>query len=680
MNFNVDEKLLHGGDYNPDQWLDYPDIIDQDFALMKKAHINTITLGVFAWSALEPEEGHFDFSWMDDIFARMNQLGGNVILATPSGARPQWLSEKYPEVNRVDERLQRHTHGFRHDHCYSSPVYRAKVKLINTKLAERYGQNPALAMWHVSNEYSGECFCDLCEANWQRWLQAKYHTLKALNDAWLTSFWGGTYSSWHQIKVPSQLASTKIHGMALDWRRFNTAITIDFFDAEVAPLRAANAAVPVTTNFMAEGPGHDFIPLQGLDYGAFAKHVDLVSWDSYPQWNNDYEPLAETAMKTAFVHDTFYGLKEQPFLVMESAPSRVNTPVAKLKRPGVHALASFQQIAHGSEGSLYFQIRAARANSEKFHGAVIGHDGSDDTRVFKEVAAYGARLSALAGLRKAKRQAKVGIVYDWDVLWAQHREAAFGRDRKRYFQTLEDHYAYFWQHDIPVTLVPVDHDFRQYDLVIAPMLYLMRPELMTRLRAYVSQGGTLVATYFTGIVDEHDSVYLGGWPAPLQETFGIKLGEFDSVYPDEHNHVDFAGQQFETHDYNQLIEPVDAEVLGRYQDDFYAGSPAITRHRFGQGTAYYIGPRTKRDLLNVLYASLPVVQAELARLVAKPNPAVSIQSRVGQGERTYFIMNFSSCPQTISLARPLIDCESHGPLLGQLVLTPYRVVIAKERA
>lgn len=195
MNFDVDKRLLHGGDYNPDQWLDYPEIIDQDFDLMKKAHINTITLGVFAWSALEPEEGHFDFSWMDDIFARMTALGGNVILATPSGARPRWLSEKYPEVNRVDDRLQRHIHGFRHDHCYSSPVYREKVRLINSKLAERYGNNPALAMWHVSNEYSGECFCDLCQTNWQRWLQAKYHTLKALNDAWLMSFWGGTYTA-----------------------------------------------------------------------------------------------------------------------------------------------------------------------------------------------------------------------------------------------------------------------------------------------------------------------------------------------------------------------------------------------------------------------------------------------------------------------------------------------------
>lgn len=678
MNFNVDERLLHGGDYNPDQWLDYPAVIEKDFALMKKAKINTLTLGVFAWSALEPEEGHFDFGWLDDIFDRVNQMGGNVILATPSGARPQWLSEKYPEVNRVDDHLQRHTHGFRHDHCFSSPVYREKVRIINTKLAERYGHNPALAMWHVSNEYSGTCFCDLCQANWQQWLQSKYHTLKTLNDAWLMSFWGGTYTDWAQIKVPSQLGSSKVHGMALDWQRFNTAMTIDFFDAEVKPLRAANPAIPVTTNFMAEGPNGDFIPLQGIDYGAFAKHVDVVSWDSYPQWNNNFESLAETAMKTAFVHDTFYGLKNQPFLVMESAPSRVNTAVAKLKRPGVHALASFQQLAHGSEGTLYFQIHASRANSEKFHGAVIGHDGTGDTRVFKEVAAYGERLTQLKGLRRTKRQPHVAILFDWDVLWAQNREAAFGRDRKRYFQTLEDHYNFFWQHDIPVAVQPVDHDFSQYDLVIAPMLYLMRPELMAHLQTYVKQGGTLVSSYFTGIVDDHDSVYLGGWPQPLQETFGVALGEFDSVYPGEHNHVGFAGQTFETHDYNQLITAKSAQVLGQYENDFYAGTAAVTQNDYGAGHAYYIGPRTGRDLLNKLYTGLPVVQALTTEQLAAPNAAVSIQTRQGEAGTFVFIMNFSEQAQTVALEQALVDAETGAALSGTLALNPYQVVVAKE--
>lgn len=466
--------------------------------------------------------------------------------------------------------------------------------------------------------------------------------------------------------------------MALDWRRFNSAMTIDFFDAEVAPLRAVNPAIPVTTNFMAQGADRDFVPLEGLDYGAFAKHVDVVSWDSYPQWNNNFEPIAETAMKTAFIHDTFYGLKEQPFLVMESAPSRVNTPVAKLKRPGVHALASFQQVAHGSEGSLYFQLRAARANSEKFHSAVIGHDGSGQARVFKEVAKYGQRLETLSAVRGTERHPRVAIIYDWDVLWAQNREAAFGRDRKRYFETLQKHYAYFWQQDIPVAVVPIDHELKGYDLVIAPMLYLMRPDLMKRLDDYVSGGGTLVSGYFTGIVDEHDSVYLGEWPKALQATFGIKLGEFDSVYPGEENQLDFAGRSFATHDYNQLVVPTDATVLAHYQRDFYAGTPAVTRNGHGKGQAYYLGARTGRDFLAALYSGLPQVKALLADQVAEANPVVSIQSRRGHGQHFYFLMNFSEQAQLLHLHRPLVDAESGKPLAESLPLAPYQVIVAKE--
>ncbi|WP_225047776.1 beta-galactosidase [Lacticaseibacillus kribbianus] len=678
MRFDVDSRLLHGGDYNPDQWLDYPEVLRQDLALMKKAHINTVTLGVFAWSALEPEEGHFTFDWLDRVFEDVNAMGGNVILATPSGARPQWLSEKYPEVNRVDADLRRHTHGFRHDHCYSSPVYRKYVARIDAELAKRYGNNPALAMWHVSNEFSGECYCDLCQAQWRAWLRRKYGSLKALNDAWLMAFWSGTYTDWDQIKTPNNLGSTKVHGMALDWKRFVTDRTIDFFDAEVKVLRAANPAVPVTTNFMAEGPGHDFIPLEGIDYAEFAKHVDVVSWDAYPQWNNNFEPLAETAMKTAFVHDTFYGLKHQPFLVMESTPSRVNSPVAKAKRPGVHALSSFQQVAHGSEGSLYFQIRQARANSEKFHSAVIGHDGSADSRVFREVAAYGARLAAIDGVRNTTREARVAIVYDWQSLWAQKREAAFGRDRKKYFQTLQDHYAYFWAHDIPVAMVPSDQDFSQYDLVIAPMLYVMTPTLMQRLTAHVQGGGTLVSSYFTGIVDPTDTVYLNGWPRPLQALFGIRLLELDSLYEGEHNALTFEGARFETTQFNQVLESTGATTLGTYQQDFYQGSPALTVNAVGDGFAYYIAPRTGRDFLFTLYKQLAQRLDLRSTLVTTPNPAVSVQARHGQAATTYFVMNMSEQAQAVTTAKATTDVESGQAVpAGSLELAPYAVRVLR---
>lgn len=667
--YNVDQQLLHGGDYNPDQWLDYPEILNQDIDAMQKAHLNTVTLGVFAWDALEPTEGHYEFGWLDDAFDRIEKINGHVILATPSGARPQWLSHDYPEVNRVDDRLQRHSHGFRHDHCYSIPIYRQKVAAIDAQLAKRYAHRPSLIMWHVSNEFSGECYCELCQANWRAWLQKKYGSLKALNDAWLMSFWSGTYTSWEQIQAPSALASQKVHGMALDWRRFTTDMTIDFYDAEVKILKAENPQVPATTNFMAEAPAKtDFIPLQGLDYAKFAQHVDLVAWDEYPQWENPDESLATTALKAAFVHDVYYGLKEQPFLVMESTPGRVNSPVAKAKRPGVHALSSFQQIAHGSIGSLYFQIRQARANSEKFHSAVIGHDGSTQSRIFKEVAAYGDRLTKLGAIAKQPRNARVAIIYDWPSLWAQNREAAFGRDRKRYFQTLEQHYDYFWTHDIPVTVLPSDHDFSNYDLVIAPMLYVGTPDLRERLAAYVADGGQLVGTYFTDVVDDHDSVNLGEWS--LAKLFGVHLEELDSMYPQERNGMHFADADFVVHDFAQLVSVTTAKTLGTYTEDFYAGTPALTVNHFGAGTAYYLAARCELAGLWQLYAEL-APQAD--SLFTQVDPVVSVQLRGAYS----FVMNFSRAEHTVTLKQPVEDVEAGGMVSGAVTLPAYAVRVFK---
>ncbi|WP_239256300.1 beta-galactosidase [Listeria ilorinensis] len=677
--FDLDERFWHGGDYNPDQWLAYPEILEADIVMMEKANINTVTLGVFAWSALEPEEGTFTFEWLDKIFEDIHAMGGNVILATPSGGRPQWMSEKYPEVNRTDALNMPHHHGFRHNHCYSSPVYREKVQIINQKLAERYGQHPALSMWHISNEYSGECYCKHCQENWRKWLKKKYGDLEAVNEAWWMRFWGGTYSSWSQVLPPSPLGETKVHGMDLDWKRFNTDMTIDFYLHEIEPLRRLTPDIPVTTNFMAEGHDqHDFIPLEGLDYGKFSKYVDIVSWDSYPDWHNRYESLAETAMKSAYVHDQFWSLKQQPFLVMESTPSAVNWhSYNKSKRPGAHILTSMQQIAHGSDSTLYFQWRQSRGNSEKFHGAVVGHDNSTQNRVFQEVTEYGKRLDKLAEIKGAGKQVKVAILFDWDSNWALKRGGGFGRPTRLYPQTLQEHYAVFWEQDIGVDIITSEHDFSKYDLLLAPMLYLMRQGTMRKLKQYVETGGTLVSSYFTGMVGETDLLYVGGWPEELQEIFGIKPQELEMLYPDEHNRITFEGQQFETKDYSEIITVQQADVLGEYQEDFYRGTPAVTRHILGEGTAYYLAARTNRDFLKQFYQPI-IKELALADSLAKnPIYEVSIQTRIKNGYRYYFVMNFSEDVQTIELSQVTADIETGQTVEAELRLAPYETRILK---
>ena len=673
--------FLHGGDYNPDHWLQYPDILKDDLKMMKDGKINTVTLGVFDWSSIEPSEGHYNFDWLDKIFEDINKMGGRVILATPSGAKPQWMSKEYPEINRVDGNGTRHTAGFRHNHCFSSPIYRREVKKIDTMLAERYGKNPALLMWHVSNEFSGECYCDLCANNWRKWVKNKYQTLENLNESWYMNFWGGAYSNWGEILPPNPLGESGVHeGMDLDWKRFVTDMTIDFYDAEAKTLREITPDIPITTNFMADGPDKDkFIPKVDLDYSKFAKHLDVVSWDSYPAWHNNYESLAETAMQVGYVHDQFYSLKHQPFLVMESTPSQVNwMPYAKSKKPGMHMLSSMQQIAHGSDSTLYFQMRQGRAGSEKYHGAVIGHDNSEDNRVFKEVAEYGKRLEKISEIQGAVKEPRVAIVYDWESNWTLNSAVGFGRPTKLGVQTLQKHYSIFWGQNIPVEIVRPDDDLSKYDLLIAPMLYLQTEDTMLALQNYVRNGGTLVSSYLSGMVDSNDRVYLGGFPDKLQKLFGIKTKEMDTLYPNEHNTVKFGYTKYRTHDYDEVIETTTGNVLAAYQEDFFKQTPAVVENQFGKGKAYYIAARMGRDFLKDFYEPI-IDQLHLTDdFVGNPEYEVSCQTRIKNGNKYHFLMNFSEATHTVELLKPAIDVETGEKVDSTIVLRKYEVRVLKE--
>ena len=379
--------FLHGGDYNPDQWPE--EVWAEDMRLMKLSNCNTMSVGIFSWTQLEPEEGKFTFGWLDKIMDLLAANGGYAVLATPSGARPAWMSKKYPEVLRVRPERLRNLHGVRHNHCFTSPVYREKVSIINTKLAERYKDHPALLVWHISNEYNGECHCDLCQAAFRVWLKKKYdNDLDTLNQAWWAAFWSHTYTAWEQIESPSPVGEPLLHGLNLDWKRFCNDQTFDFFRSEIVPLRKYTPNVPITTNFMGLFPG--------LNYPKFADYVDVVSWDSYPVWHTTGSDWRLGA-QISFVHDQNRSMKGgKPFMLMESTPSNTNwQPIPKLKRPGMHMLSSLQAVAHGSDTVQYFQWRKSRGSSEKFHGAVVDHVGNEHTRVFKDVTDLGAVLKQL---------------------------------------------------------------------------------------------------------------------------------------------------------------------------------------------------------------------------------------------------------------------------------------------
>ncbi|QNR21260.1 beta-galactosidase [Exiguobacterium sp. Helios] len=669
--------LLHGGDYNPDQWLDVPDVLQDDLRLMRLAHTNTYSVGIFAWSALEPTENQFTFEWLDQIIDDIDANGGRVILATPSGARPAWLSQAYPEVLRVDERRVKQLHGGRHNHCLTSPVYRKKTQQINRLLAERYGNHPALLMWHVSNEYGGDCHCPLCQEAFRDWLKVKYETLEALNASWWSAFWSHTFDDWSQIESPSPIGESMVHGLNLDWKRFVTDQTISFFEQESVPLRELTPALPITTNFMADT--EDLIPFQALDYSRFAKHVDVVSWDAYPTWHNDWETTANLALKVGFINDLFRSLKQQPFLLMESTPSAVNWhPVNKAKRPGMHLLSSLQMIAHGSDSVLYFQWRKSRGSSEKFHGAVVDHDRSEQNRVFQEVAQVGRTLEQLDAVVGTTRPAEVGILYDWENNWALNDAQGFANDTKQYPQTLQEHYRFFYEQDIPVDVITKEQPFDAYKLLIVPMLYLVSATILERLQRFVEQGGTLVTTYMTGLVDEHDLAYTG-WPEELQTIFGLTPAETDTLYPSDRNHVMFNGKQYELQEYATVIQVDEAEVVGRYTDDFYRQTPAVTKHRLGQGEAWYIGGRLEAAFQRDLYTLLTDRLRIEAPLATSHRAEVSVQVRRGQEKDYGFILNFSEIEQSIELFEPLLESATQTEISSQLILAPYEVKIVERK-
>lgn len=658
--------IWHGGDYNPDQWP--PETLDADLPLMDQAHCDTFTLGVFSWSALEPREGHFTFEWLDRVMEALAARGKRAILATPSAAMPAWAAKQYPTILRVGADGVRHRFGERVNFCWSSPEYRRLCRTIAERLAVRYGSHPALALWHLSNEHSGECHCDQCHRDFVAWLRNKFSDdLDALNQAYWTSFWSHTFTDWDEIPLPgSPHGDTSITGLELDWRRFVTHQVAQFMQNEAGPLRAHSSA-PITTNMMGTYPG--------LDYHRLAEEIDVISWDSYPCICKG--PVGpDRWLEVAFTHDLNRSMKRRPFLLMECTPASSNwAPVMALKRPGVHRMEGLQAVAHGSDSVLYFQWRQSRGSREKYHGAVVQHDGSSDTRVFREVAALGSELTGLADVAGTDTRAEVAVIYDWENSWAIDLARGPLRGRMGYLEACYDHYRPFLTRSIATDVIASHADLTPYRLVVAPMLYLLKPGVAERLERFVHDGGTLVATYWTGMVDANERCFAGGFPGPLRKLLGIWNEEIDALHegqcvgvePLADNDLGMSGR-FTASGLCELIHAESAEVLAEYRDVFYAGRPALTRNRFGMGEAYYVASRNDRAFLDAFIGGV------VKRLGLESDIGISLpehvyaRKRVGPREHLFL---FNTGDQTCRLDLSATGCgdgvvelPTHGVWIG----------------
>ena len=661
----INEKFphfLHGADYNPEQWIDTPEIWDADMELMKEANCNEMSVGIFSWAMLEPEEGKYDFSFLDTIVDKVYAAGGRVVLATPSGARPRWMAEKYPEVLRVNQNRQRFGFGERHNHCYTSPVYREKVRQMNTLLAQRYGKQSAVVAWHISNEYGGACYCDKCQNAFRDYLRQRYHNdIHELNHAWWSTFWSHRYDNFDQIEAPTALTDRSIHGLNLDWRRFVTHQTVDFMKQEIAAIKAISPDIPVTTNMM--------LGYYELNYHEFAPYLDVISWDSYPDWHS-HEGL-NTAYYTAFWHDFFRSMKKKPFMLMESAPGLVNwKPVNKLKRPGMDTLASLQAVAHGSDTVQYFQWRKSRGSVEKFHGAVVDHVGTKETRIFNTVKRTGELLKIIDEVAGSNVVSRVALVFDWENMWALDDSQGFQKDQKKYYETCYSYYKLFWEKGISVDIVRAESDWSGYDLVVAPMLYMVSEKTARKMADFVENGGHLYATYMLGMVNETDLCHLGGFPCgELKNVFGIWNEEIDSPYPEERVAVSGGWQ---AKDYCELIHPRGAEVKAVYESEFYAGMPAFTVNAYGKGKAYYQAFRHVGDFAK---AQMGQILQELGIVGTIPDTreGVTAHKRCADGAEYLFVENYNGEEvRDVSLGGAYTDMES-GEKLQSVTLPAYGI-------
>ena len=669
--------LIHGGDYNPEQWLDRPDILEEDVRLMKKAGINSASVGIFSWSVLEPEEGDFHFEWLEKIIDRLYENGIYTVLATPSGARPAWLDARYPEARRVNRMGQREYHGGRHNHCMSSPIYREKVALMDRKLAERFGSHPGVIMYHISNEFSGECYCDHCVRRFREYLAKKYdNDIEKLNHAWWTAFWSHRYNDFDQIEPPFAHGENSVMGLSLEWKRFTTWNTNDFMKAEAAVLHSVTPGIPVTANLMRM--------FDGLDYRKMAPDMDVVSWDNYPTFHNDWETLEDTAFETAFQHALMRSLKRDvPFMMMESAPGLVNWQnVNKVKRPGIHRLACLQAVACGSDSVQYFQWRKGRGSAEQFHGAVVDHLGTDDTRVFKEVAEVGELLKKIAPVAGTLVKTKAAMLFDWDNRWAIESMQGLGRETKKYEETCIGIWKEFFRLGVDMDVVGSDEDLSRYDVVVAPMLFMLQPGTAANLKAFVERGGQLLATYLCGYVDSEQLCHLGGFPGDgLKELFGIVSEEIDSLYPTDRNGIALTdkslcaqdGKDWEVVEYAEILRVQDAKVLGTYTDDFYQGSAAVTCKSYGEGNAWYVAARTSAAAMSPLFRRM-LTDAGIP--VRKLPQGVERHVRSGEEGVYEFYLNWTKEAVAVPGVKGT-DILSGEALDGNLELPAYGVAVVR---
>ncbi len=667
MSRTFPSKILYGADYNPEQWP--ASLWPEDMRLMKLAHVNMVSINIFSWAILEPRPQEYQFETLDRVMDMLAKHGIAADLATATASPPTWMSRLYPDMLPVTWDGKRMSHGSRQHYCPNSLDYRREASQLVRRLAERYRAHPALTMWHVNNEYgchTSNCCCDRCAVAFREWLRSRYQSLDALNNAWSTNFWSQRYDDWDDVLPPRLSPAQNNPGQCLDYRRFISDSLLQCYMVEASILREITPAIPLTTNFMAA-----FKP---VDAFAWASYLDIISIDLYP-------PHTVQAWEAALTHDLMRSLKGgQPYLVMEQSPGQVNwMPQNPQKRPGNIRLQSLQALAHGADGVMYFQWRQSQGGAEKFHSAIVSHEGSEHGRIFRQAAQIGAELERLSpAIVDSRVQAQVALVMDWQNWWAIEYLPG-PSDRLHYWEHMRTWYRAMHRLNVAVDVVSPDRDLSGHRLVIAPLLYLLSPGVAQNLERFVARGGILLTTFFSGIVDQNDNVVLGGYPAELRKVLGIHVEEFDPWTPLMTNEIviDEGSLQgsYPCTLWGEVVHLEGAQALGVFANDYYARGPALTVHQFGAGKAYYIATQGSDELVNRL-TQLLCLEAAVSPVMNVP-AGVEVTARAQTGGRSiYFLLNHNETAEQVTLPagkfRSLLNGEE---VEGRLEIVARDVVV-----
>lgn len=628
--------IAFGGDYNPEQWPE--ETWPQDVALMHEAGVTVVTVGVFAWAKLCPQKGVWDDGWLRRVLDLLHAGGIAVDLATATASPPPWLVRAHPQIRPVDAAGTRLEIGSRQTWCPSSPMFREHSLALVRELAGRFGNHPAVVMWHVSNElgnHNGQCFCDVSAAHFRQWLRARYGDIESLNSSWGTAFWSQHYSSFDEIGPPAATTAFVNPGQQLDWRRFSSDALLEQYLAEKTVLQELSPSIPVTTNFLvATGPGE--IGPGDCDYAAWAPHQDIVSNDHYLIGVGTGEQAPRLHLE--FSADLTRGLAGgAPWWLMEHSTSAVNwQPVNRAKVPGEMERNSLAHLARGADAICFFQFRQSVVGAEKYHSAMLPHAGPESRR-WREVCALGDLLARLGEVAGSAVPAQAAVLVDWDSAWACQREAHPSQLVQPFHAAMAAHRAITGS-GVSCDVVPVGADLTGYRMVVVPAVVLLSDDDAQHLRVITEAGTHVVVTYFSGIADRSDRIVTGGYPGQLRDLLGVRTQEFFPLGP-QHSMLWDDGTRSGVWAEDTAVQP-GTQVLARYADGPTLGAAALTRREVGAGAAWYLS--TQPDSAGLAAVLGRVISASGVSPVATWEPAsrdIDVVRRAAPGASWLFALN-----------------------------------------